>query len=176
MSRNIVLTTFLSLLLAICIHATAAAQNNSEPAKVYIIACTQQDYNYLVKRSFRRKDKGDTATLYGDRGWGSTKTCDVLVDGAMVCNLNQLRYVIHEVAAGTHRFSMQQPNTISREDISKINLTVEPGKTYYLQLCFDWKSPKEKFFRQLSEERASMVLPSIREDKSCRLNTTNASE
>jgi hypothetical protein len=165
-----VLISFFSVWLSICIHPTATAQDNPEVARIYIIAATQQNYNNLVKRSFRRRDKGDTATLYGDRGWGSIRTCNILVDGVLVCNLNQLRYFIQVVSPGTHRISMQQPNINSKEDNSKIILLVEGGKTYYLLLCFDWQSKlKEQYFMQLSGERANMVLPSIRQDRSCKL-------
>ena len=159
------------------VPAKAAAQNDGRYGKVYFLGSTQQEYNMMVKKSLRRRDRGDTAALFSDMGWGSIRTCNVFIDSAYVCELNRLRYLVLEVQPGTRRFSMQQYGKDLNGENPKITLTIEPDKNYYILMCFDWSSTlKEQYCLQLSEQRAQMLLPSMREDKSCKQMHTDSPE
>lgn len=99
---------------------------------------------------------------------GSAAAFTVFIDDTVVCKLNNKRYSIHDVQPGTHSFSVQFAGKKSKEKAERIEITVEPGKTYYIQLIFQGGMFVNNLYcQEVTENSAKKVLPDLQEDKKC---------
>ncbi len=99
---------------------------------------------------------------------GSASAFTVFIDDTLVCKLNNKRYSIHEVAPGTHHFSSQFAGKKSKEKAERIEINVEAGKTYYIELIFQpGLFINNLYCQEVTESSAKRFLPDLKEDKKC---------
>jgi len=99
---------------------------------------------------------------------GSAQGFTVFIDDVVVCKLNNKRFSIHEIAPGKHIFSVQFAGKSSKEKAERIEITVEPGKTYYIQLIFQTGFIKNNLYcQEVTENSARTVMSGLEEDKKC---------
>lgn len=109
-----------------------------------------------------------TAKVYFMRSTGFTGSAQgftVFIDDSVVCKLNNKRYSIHEVAPGTHRFSVQFAGKNSKDKAERIEINTEGGKTYYIQLIFQNGMIKNNLYcQEVTESSAKTILGNLKED------------
>jgi len=99
---------------------------------------------------------------------GSGQGFTVFIDDVVVCKLNNKRYSIHEVAPGKHIFSVQFAGKESKEKAERIEINMEPGKTYYIQLIFQSGLLKNNLYcQEVSENSARTTMSKLEEDTKC---------
>jgi hypothetical protein len=99
---------------------------------------------------------------------GSAQGFTVFIDDEIVCKLNNKRFSIHEVAAGNHKFSVQFAGKSSKEKAERIEISVEPGKTYYIQLIFQTGLLKNNLYcQEVTENSAKTMMNKLTEDTKC---------
>ena len=90
----------------------------------------------------------------------------LFVDQKMVGKLNNKRFSIHNVNPGKHVFSTRFVGKKSSEKAEKIEMQIEDGKTYYVQVKFQHGLFKNKLhFKEVKEDDAKKMLPGLREIK-----------
>lgn len=116
-------------------------------------------------------DKGSgtgTAKVYFMRSTGfsgSAQGFTVFIDDKIVCKLNNRRYSQHDIAPGTHQFSVQYAGKSAKDKAERIEINVEAGKTYYIQLISQTGLLKNNLFcQEVTENSAKTMLGSLRED------------
>jgi hypothetical protein len=94
---------------------------------------------------------------------------NVFIDSNFVCKLDEKRYFIASVPVGMHNFDVQAARGKKIKATSNpIAFKVEEGKSYYIQFVFRrYNGARESYCKYLTEERAKMMLPDLKEDKSC---------
>lgn len=109
-----------------------------------------------------------TAKVYFMRSTGFTGSAQgftVFIDDNIVCKLNNKRYSVHEVAPGTHRFSVQFAGKNSKDKAERIEISTEAGKTYYIQLIFQNGLLKNNLYcQEVTENSAKTMLGNLKED------------
>ncbi|MFV0376945.1 MAG: DUF2846 domain-containing protein [Mangrovibacterium sp.] len=121
-----------------------------------------------------------TSTVWGQEGFGnvyfirstgfqgSAVAFTAFIDNSLVCKLNNKRYSIHEVAAGTHTFSVQFGGKQSKVRAEPITIPIEAGKTYYVQMIFQTGVLKNNLYcQEVTENSAKTVLSECQEDTDC---------
>lgn len=141
--------TFLAALLALsaALFQTAAAQGTSAPEK-----------EEMAKIIFIR------ATGHP----GSATAFTTFIDDNIVCRLNNKRFSTHSVLPGEHTFSVQFAGKESKEKAERIKISVEAGKTYYVQLIIQqgWLA-NNLYCQEVTENSANLLLPKLKEDTKC---------
>jgi hypothetical protein len=100
---------------------------------------------------------------------GAASPVIAFIDDEMVCRLNNKCYSTHEVEPGTHSFCVQFMSTKLKPSTEKIEITTEPGKTYYIQTIL-----KTGVFmaavncQEVTESTANKELADLQVDKDCR--------
>lgn len=115
------------------------------------------------------KAKGtETAKVYFMRSTGfsgSAQGFTVFIDDKIVCKLNNKRYSLHDIAPGTHQFSVQFAGKSAKGKAERIEINVEAGKTYYIQLIFQTGFIKNNLYcQEVTESSAKTMLGSLKED------------
>jgi Protein of unknown function (DUF2846) len=109
-----------------------------------------------------------TATVYFMRSTGFTGSAQgftVFIDDNVVCKLNNKRYSVHQVAPGTHRFSVQFAGKNAKDKAERIEISTEAGKTYYIQLIFQSGLLKNNLYcQEVTESSAKTILGNLKED------------
>ena len=99
---------------------------------------------------------------------GSAAGFTVFIDDTVVCKLNNKRYSIHSITPGNHKFSVQFAGKESKEKSERIEISIEAGKTYYIQLIFQSGFFKNNLYcQEVTESSAKKVIPGLQEDKKC---------
>ncbi len=99
---------------------------------------------------------------------GSAVAFTVFMDDVILCRINNKRFSMHNVAPGKHSFSSQFAGKKSKEKAEKIEIDVEAGKTYYIQLIFQGGAFVNNLYcQEVTENSAKKVLPTLQQDKKC---------
>ncbi len=99
---------------------------------------------------------------------GSATAFAAFIDDQLVCRLNNKRFSTHNVAAGTHQFSVQFAGKNSKEKAERIKINTEAGKTYYIQLVFQPGLVVNNIYcQEVTESSAQTVLAKVKEDTQC---------
>jgi len=99
---------------------------------------------------------------------GSAQGFTVFIDDIEVCKLNNKKFSIHDVPAGNHRFSVQFAGKKSKEKAERIEINVEAGKTYYIQLIFQTGFVKNNLYcQEVTENSAKTMMDKLSEDVKC---------
>lgn len=102
----------------------------------------------------------------GFTGWAFSFT--TFIDDQLVCSLNNKRYSVHEVEAGSHTFSVQFAGKQSKTKAEKLSISIEPGKTYYVQLILETKALINNLYCvETAENTAKVLLPMLKETTKC---------
>lgn len=96
---------------------------------------------------------------------GSAQGFTVFIDDMIVCKLNNKRFSIHELPPGTHKFSVQFAGKNSKEKAERIEIEIEPGKTYYIQLIFQTGLLKNNLYcQEVTKSSANTMMDKLKED------------
>ncbi len=155
---NITIHLTLLFCLSIMVNSKVSAQNDSAYGKVYFMRLPVREQESLL----------EMAANY----------CNVFIDSNFICRLDEKRYFTTSVPAGMHRFDMRvtgkkikaKSESIFAAKAESISFNVEAGKSYYIQFVFrryDNRRGLDSYCKYLTEERANMMLPDLKEDKSC---------
>ena len=91
---------------------------------------------------------------------------NLFVDHKLVGRLGNKRFSTHNVTPGNHTFSTQFAGKKSNEKAEKIEVQIEAGKTYYIQVNFQHGLFKNKLhFKEVKEDDAKKIMPGLREIK-----------
>ena len=114
-------------------------------------------------------DTANTGTVYFMRKTGfvgSAAGFNVFIDSNFVCRLNEKRYSVHHVPVGSHTFSAQFAGKKSKEVAEKVEIDVEKGQTYYIQLIFQNGAFANNIYcQEVTKNSAKLILPSLKEDR-----------
>ena len=100
---------------------------------------------------------------------GSAQGFTTFIDDKVVCKLNNKRYSIHEVTPGTHYFSVQFAGKNSKEKAERIEIELEAGKIYYIQLIFQTGLLKNNLYcQEVTKSSAITMMDKLKEDN-CQL-------
>jgi hypothetical protein len=72
--------------------------------------------------------------IRGKGNAGSATSFSAIIDDVNVCNLNNRSYSVHEVAPGLHQFKAQFGGKKGKPKAEILEINVEAGKTYYVQM------------------------------------------
>ena len=96
---------------------------------------------------------------------GSAQGFTTFIDDKVVCKLNNKRFSIHDVAPGTHQFSVQFAGKNSKEKAERIEIDIEAGKIYYIQLIFQTGIIKNNLYcQEVTMSSAKTMLDKLKED------------
>ena len=65
---------------------------------------------------------------------GSLSSYPIFMDGKRLCEVSNRKYSEHNIFPGKHTFSVNFGGKVEKNDVEKIELEMEAGKTYYLKL------------------------------------------
>jgi hypothetical protein len=109
-----------------------------------------------------------TATVYFMRSTGFTGSAQgftVFIDDAIVCKINNKRYSTHTIPAGKHIFSAQFAGKKSKEKAERIEIEMEEGKEYYIQLIFQNGILVNNIYcQEVTKSSAAKILASLKQD------------
>ena len=155
---NIIIPIALLFYLSVVVNLNVSAQNDSAYGKVYFMRLPIREKESLL----------EMAVNY----------CNVFIDSNFICRLDEKKYFTINVPAGMHRFDMRvtgkkiKPKSESMFAVTSesISFNVEAGKSFYVQFVFkryDSRRKLDTYCKYLTEERAVMMLPDLKEDRSC---------
>lgn len=148
MSNNTIVRLALIFFLSVRMDLKVSAQSDSAYGKVYFMRLPREDQEAVLQVILNY--------------------CNIFIDSNFICKLDERKYFIASVPAGMHRFEMQARGKKIKAESKSITFNVEAGKSYFIQLVFRRYSGRmEPFCKYLTEERANMMLPDLKEDKSC---------
>ena len=99
---------------------------------------------------------------------GSATAFTAFIDQQLVCKLNNKKYSVHQVEAGEHNFSVQFAGKQSKAKAEQIQINVEAGKTYYIQMIFQSGMVKNNLYcQEVTENSAKTILVNCVEDTKC---------
>lgn len=125
--------------LLICNASFGQGESDSQHAKVYFIRST----------GFQ----------------GSVQGFTTFIDDQVVCKLNNKKFSIHEVTPGRHQFSVQLAGKQAKQKAERIEIDMEPGKTYYIQLIFQTGIIKNNVYcQEVTKSSAMTMLNNLKED------------
>jgi hypothetical protein len=120
----------------------------------------------LISNSLSAQENGKVYFIRSEGFQAPAAAFNLFVDQKIVGRLNNKRYSIHEVKPGNHTFSTQFAGKNPRQKAEKIELQIEAGSTYYIQVNFQHGFLKNKLhFKDIKEDDAKKVLPGLKQIK-----------
>ena len=99
---------------------------------------------------------------------GSMAGYQVFIDDQVICKLNNSKYVVREIPAGKHIFSVQFYGATSKAKAEKLEINMEAGKTYYVQVTQGGKvTTGDTWCEQMEEPAALELLKKLNIDEDC---------
>jgi hypothetical protein len=96
--------------------------------------------------------------------YGSAVNFKIYIDQKLTCLINNKRYSIFEVDAGTHEFSVQLTKEYDKES-QNISINMEAGKEYYLEIVWVTKRNKSTtFISEIKKEDADDYFKRLKKD------------
>ncbi len=113
-----------------------------------------------------------TGTIYILRStglFGSAGAFSTFIDGNLTCRINNNKYSIHEVPAGTHQFSIQFYGRKEKNKNAKIDVNVGRGETIYLSVVqiIGLYFNSIVYCDEITEETAKRKLIELNKDDKC---------
>ena len=140
--------------------------------KVLILFIVMLVSNSLFAQNTNAKDSASkTGKVYFLRSTGLsfiTKRFSLFIDDELVCKIDEKRYSLHQLKPGKHFFSVQTGGTKPKQKGQQIDIKIEPGKSYYIQIIMQmdiWVS--NIICQEVTENSANKILSSLREEKDC---------
>ena len=117
----------------------------------------------LISNSLSAQENGKVYFIRSEGFQAPAAAFNLFVDQKIVGRLNNKRYSIHEVKPGKHTFSTQFAGKNPRQKAEKIEVEIEAGKTYYIQVKFQHGLFKNKLhFKEVKEDEAKALLPGLK--------------
>ncbi|MCF6222405.1 MAG: DUF2846 domain-containing protein [Flavobacteriaceae bacterium] len=91
-------------------------------------------YSQELKENSKDSKTGMVYFIRGKGFSGSATSFSALIDKNRVCKLNNRRYSVHEITPGLHDFEAQFSGKKGKGKAEIIDITIEAGKTYYIQM------------------------------------------
>jgi hypothetical protein len=122
----------------------------------------------LISNSLSAQDKNGKVYIMRSEGFQAPAApFNLFIDQKIVGKLTNKRYSIHDVKPGNHVFSTQFAGKKPSEKAEKMDVQVEAGKTYYIQVNFQQGFFKNKLhFKEVKEDDAKKLLPGLKQIKS----------
>jgi hypothetical protein len=103
---------------------------------------------------------------------GIFESVKTFMDGNLICRLNNRRYSLHEVPAGTHTFTVQNSGEKPKKsaEAEAITIVMEAGKTYYVTTQWErnpWTGMINIYPQEITPNSASVIMGSLKEDTNC---------
>lgn len=126
----------------------------------------------VSSHSLAQTDSSKLSTIYFLR-WtgdpGSIEAFNTFIDSSLACRINNKRYSIHTVPSGLHRLQVRFDGRSPRKRISTLDIDMEPGKTYYINveirhLSFGY----DISLTEVTYNSAKRWLPFLKEDLKCK--------
>jgi len=100
---------------------------------------------------------------------GSLIGFSIFVDEIFKCKINNKKYSILDVSPGLHKFSVQMSGTRPKMEAVKIEINIEEGKTYYVQMVFQVGLLANTLYcQEVTENSAKSILPILSFDNECK--------
>ena len=99
---------------------------------------------------------------------GSMTGYEVFIDEKSICKLNNNKFIIREINSGVHTFSVQFFGSRSKAKAEKLEIKMEPDKTYYVQVTQGGKvMAGDTWCIQLNEQEGRALLSKLKKDDDC---------
>ena len=121
----------------------------------------------LVSNSLSAQDKNGKVYFMRSEGFQAPAVpFNLFIDQKIAGRLSNKRFSIHDVKPGNHTFSTQFAGKNAKDKAEKIEVQVEAGKIYYIQVNFQHGFFKNKLhFKEVKEDEAKKVLPGLKQIK-----------
>ena len=121
----------------------------------------------LVSNSLSAQDKNGKVYFMRSEGLQAPAApFSLFIDQKVVGTLSNKRFSIHDVKPGDHTFSTQFAGKNPKDKAEKMEVQIEAGKIYYIQVNFQHGLFKNKLhFKEIKEEDAKNMLPGLKENK-----------
>lgn len=144
MKKLIMLVSLCVLLSATAATAQTAATggNETEMSKIYFFRSTGFSHAASAFRTF--------------------------IDEQVVCKLSNKRYSVHAIPPGKHTFAAQVLGSNLTKKNEKLEITTEPGKTYYITIEMRTGIMRENLMcEEITENTARPLLVSMKPENKC---------
>ncbi|MEO7922645.1 MAG: DUF2846 domain-containing protein [Chitinophagaceae bacterium] len=125
----------------------------------------------LFAQNSTKDSTAKTGKVYFLRATGmstSMKRFFAFIDDELVCKLDEKTYSIHALKPGKHVFSVQFGGKKSKQKNKQIDITIEAGKLYYIQMAVQqdiWTANIN--CQEITENSAKKMMTDLREEKKC---------
>jgi hypothetical protein len=122
---------------------------------------------FLVSNSLSAQDKNGKVYFMRSEGFQAPAApFNLFIDQKIVGKLRNKRFSIHDVKPGNHTFSTQFAGKNPNDKAEKMEVQIEAGRIYYIQVNFQHGIFKNKLhFKEVKEDDAKKVLPGLKELK-----------
>ncbi len=136
---------FLTLILLSCIHLAGLSQaGNSSQDKL---------------------ENGSVFLMRATGFTGSAIAYSVFVDEILICRIKNESYNVHLIAPGIHRFAAQFSGKTQKNNAGILEITIEAGKKYYIQLTVENGILSNKVYcQEITENSAQQLFKRIPEE------------
>jgi len=121
----------------------------------------------LISNSISAQEQN--GKVYFIRSEGSSAPAaafNLLSDQKYIGKLNNKSYSIHEVNPGKHTFSTRFSGKNPSDKAEKIEMQIESGKSYYIQVKFQHGLFKNKLhFKEVKDDDVKNILPGLKQIK-----------
>lgn len=100
---------------------------------------------------------------------GSAVAFNVFIDDILVCRLMNNSYSAHLISPGKHDFSAQFSGKKAKEKAERLEINIEAGKKYYIQLAFEGGAfVNNVYCQEITENSAKQSFKKLKLADSCR--------
>ena len=143
LSKRFAMLLFATALNSLGILSTAAAQNQGG----------EQGTVYVVRRT------GITGALNG---------YSIFMDGEFICKLNNKKYSVHQVPAGSHSFNVRFDGKNDRKDKEHLVVEIEAGREHFITIEQHAGLTNKVSLQELAISPGKRALEDVTRDDSCR--------
>jgi hypothetical protein len=137
---------------------------------VILIAFLVSSFAHGQAQDSLKKDP-NTGTVYFIRSSGVAllmSTFSAFIDDELVCRIDDRHYSTHQLKPGKHYFTVQSGGKKLRQKGQQIDLTIEAGKTYYIQLEVERTLVNYNVVcQEVTENSAKKLLAGAKPQKTC---------
>ncbi len=115
------------------------------------------------------QDKNGKIILIRSTGFqGGLFKFEAFVDGQLTCKLADKEYSTHQLNVGKHTFTAQFSGKQMNKKALPIEVNVEEGKTYYLEMIYQVEPMRNiLFFQEVTENSVKPIFTTCIETKKC---------
>lgn len=113
-----------------------------------------------------------TVIFIRDMFKSNLKNYKLLVDREFLCSIEEKRYSTHFLPPGKHAFSAQIGGKESKKNAEQLEIEMEAGKTYYVELAWEHNLLYPNIYCiEITENSAKKILGKLKRSKNCRNKT-----